>query len=132
MSLLRFLDQIELRRRMTRPYGNIMALITPLFTLVFVISLVSFQLLHFTFVEARTQGQSEVIPEILTPDVSQNSIDKAADGLQSLQPAIGLRPGHNGRYFTIGSPGRADKRALRQRGRLKERPSQSVALSNRR
>lgn len=94
MSLLHFLDRVELRRRMTQPYGRIMALITPLLTLLFVISLVSFQLLHFNFVEARTpriQERSEAIPGSLTPLIAQSHLDKAADPRQRLQLAIGLR-----------------------------------------
>lgn len=72
-----------------------MALITPLLTLTFVIGLVSFQLLHFTFVEARTPGtqeRPEAIPGTLPPHLAQSHLDKAADPRQRLQLAIGLRP----------------------------------------
>jgi kumamolisin len=80
---------------MTQPYGRIMALITPLLALLFVISLVSFQLLHFSFVEARIprfQERSEAIPGTLSPRITQSRLDKAADPRQRLQLAIGLRP----------------------------------------
>ncbi|MBA2679577.1 MAG: S53 family peptidase [Ktedonobacteraceae bacterium] len=92
MSLLHFLDSAELRRRTTQPYGRIMALVTPLLTLTFVISLVSFQLLHFTFVEARTPGsRSASISGTLTPRIAQSHLDKAADPHQRLELAIGLK-----------------------------------------
>ena len=80
---------------MTQPYGRIMALITPLLVLTFVISLVSFQLLHFTFVEARTpriQTGSVAIAGTLTPLLAQSHLDQATDIRQQLQLAIGLKP----------------------------------------
>ena len=92
MSLFHFLDMINSRGRMIQPYGRIMALITPLFTLTFVIGLVSFQLLHFTFVEARTQGDLAAVTGTLTPLIAQSHLDKAADSRQELGLAIGLRP----------------------------------------
>lgn len=90
MSLLHFWDW----RRMTQPYGRVMALITPLLALLFMISLVSFQLLHFSFVEARIpriQERSEAIPGTRSPRIAQSRLDKTADPRQRLQLAIGLR-----------------------------------------
>jgi kumamolisin len=69
-----------------------MALITPLLTLTFIINLVSFQLLHFTFVEASTNGEPVALKGTITPLLIHSHLDRAANPQQRLALSIGLHP----------------------------------------
>ncbi|GAC1373583.1 MAG: hypothetical protein NVSMB44_41670 [Ktedonobacteraceae bacterium] len=91
MSLLRLLDAIHGRAR-ARPYGRIMAIITPLLTLTFVISLVAFQLLHFTFAEAYARGGSPTLAGTLTPRIAHSHLDMTVNPQQHVELSLGLRP----------------------------------------
>jgi len=92
MSLPDLLLMINRRARIAQPYGRIMAIITPLLTLTFVINLVSFQLLHFTFAEASTNGGSTALEGTITPRLKQSHLNNATDPRQHLALSIGLRP----------------------------------------
>ncbi len=92
MSLPRLLGMVHSRARIAQPYGRIMAIITPLLTLTFVINLVAFQLLHFTFAEASTNGGLIALAGTITPLITQSHLDNAADPRQRLDLSVGLRP----------------------------------------
>jgi Predicted protease len=78
----------------TQPYGRITTVITPLLSLTLLFYVVSFQLLHFTFVRATNNGEPMALTGTLTPLLTQSHLLRHADPQQRLMLSLGLRPGN--------------------------------------
>ncbi|GCE19471.1 S53 family peptidase [Dictyobacter kobayashii] len=76
----------------TQSYGRIITIITPLLTLLCVMSIVSSQLLHLTPVQADNANQSATIPGTLTPLLKSSQFIAHAETRQQIWLSIGLRP----------------------------------------
>ncbi|BCL81514.1 peptidase [Ktedonobacteria bacterium brp13] len=76
----------------TQPYGRIITIITPLLSLTFLMYMVSFQLLHFTFVRATNSGEPLPLTGTLTPLLSRSHFVGQADPQQQLLLSMGLKP----------------------------------------
>ena len=80
----------------TQPYGRIITIITPLLSLTLLMYMVSFQLLHFTFVRATDAGEPLPLTGTLTPLLSQSHFVGRADPQQPLLLSMGLKPNNTG------------------------------------
>lgn len=78
----------------TQPYGRITTVITPLLSLTLLFYVVSFQLLHFTFVRATNNGKPMALTGTLTPLLAQSHLLRHANPQQRLMLSLGLHPGN--------------------------------------